>query len=117
MKKEISILKVSLLHLDVCGAVAKEETNMYEIENNKIPNELVRKFIKNRKIKTERIFGKLTTILEYELQNGFTGTESTSCVDENNYSEEIGTQILMKRLEEKIWFGLGFALGMAQNKD
>lgn len=86
----------------------------YEIKDNKIPNELVESFIKNKKVKTERVFGKLTTVLEYELVNGFTGVESTSCVDEKNYSEEIGTKILVKRLEEKIWFGLGFALGMAQ---
>ena len=88
----------------------------YVIENNRIPKELVKSFVKNKKIKTERIFGKLTTILEYELQNGFTGIESTSCVDEKKYSEEIGTKILMEKLEEKIWFGLGFALGMAQGK-
>ncbi|MGL6099542.1 MAG: Gp49 family protein [Fusobacteriaceae bacterium] len=90
---------------------------MYNIENNKIPNELVESFIVNKCIKTERIFGKLTTVLKYELRNGFTGGESTTCVDEANYSEEIGTSILLKKLEEKIWFGLGFALGMAQQRD
>ncbi|MGL4425091.1 MAG: Gp49 family protein [Cetobacterium sp.] len=86
----------------------------YAIENNKITKELVRSFVVKKEVATERVFGKLTTILKYELRNGFTGVESTSCVDEDNYSEEIGTKILMDRLEDKIWFGLGFALGMAQ---
>lgn len=87
----------------------------YEIENNKIPNELVKSFIRKTEITSERIYGKLTTVMKYELINGFTGIESTSCVDEKNYSEEIGTKILLKRIEEKIWFGLGFTLGMALN--
>lgn len=87
----------------------------YEIENNKIPNELVKSFIRKTEITSERIYGKLTTVMKYELINGFTGIESTSCVDEKNYSEEIGRKILLKRIEEKIWFGLGFTLGMALN--
>ncbi|MGL5057508.1 MAG: Gp49 family protein [Fusobacteriaceae bacterium] len=115
MKKETSILKVSLLHLCNTGAVAKEEFNLFEIENNKIPKELVQSFIIDKEITTERVFGKITTVLKYQLKNGFTGIESTTCVDESNYSEEIGAEILLERLKDKIWFGLGFALGMAQN--
>lgn len=88
----------------------------YEIKNNSITPELVKSFIKNIDVTTERIFGKLNTVLKYELINGFTGVEATSCVDEKNYSEEIGKQILLERLHDKIWFGLGFALGMATKK-
>lgn len=88
----------------------------YGINNNKIPNELVVDFIKTKEITTERFTGKLMTVMRYELENGFVGIESTSCVDEKNYREDIGKEILTKRLEEKIWFGLGFALGMAQSK-
>ncbi|MGL5963603.1 MAG: Gp49 family protein [Fusobacteriaceae bacterium] len=86
----------------------------YVIENNKIPKDLVQSFVTKKDVTTERVFGKLTTILKYELRNGFTGIESSTCVDEDNYSKEIGTEILMRKLEDKIWFGLGFALGMAQ---
>ena len=85
----------------------------YEIKNNSITSELVKSFIKSADVTTERIFGKLNTVLKYELINGFTGVEATSCVDEKNYSEEIGKEILLNRLYDKIWFGLGFALGMA----
>lgn len=88
----------------------------YEIKNNSITPELVKSFIKNTEVTTERIFGKLNTVLKYELVNGFTGIEATSCVDEKNYSQEIGEEILLKRLYDKIWFGLGFVLGMANKK-
>lgn len=90
--------------------------NAYEIKNNSITPELVKSFVKNTEVTTERIFGKLNTVLKYELVNGFTGIEATSCVDEKNYSEEIGKEILLNRLYDKIWFGLGFALGMANKK-
>lgn len=51
--------------------------------------------------------------MEYKLANGFTGIESTSSVDDKNYSEEIGAKILLDRVKNQIWYGLGFALGMA----
>lgn len=89
----------------------------YEIKNNSITPELVKSFVKNTEVTTERIYGKLNTVLKYELVNGFTGVEATSCVDEKNYSEEIGKEILLNRLYDKIWFGLGFALGMANKNE
>lgn len=88
----------------------------YEIKNNSITPELVKSFVKNVEVTTERIYGKLNTVLKYELVNGFTGVEATSCVDEKNYSEEIGKEILLNRLYDKVWFGLGFTLGMANKK-
>lgn len=88
----------------------------YEIKNNSITPELVKSFVKSTEVTTERIYGKLNTVLKYELVNGFVGIETSSCVDEKNYSAEIGEQILLERLYDKIWFGLGFALGMANKK-
>ena len=89
----------------------------WEIDKeNRIPQKLVDDFIIKSDVTTERIGGKLNTVLRYELANGFSGIESTSCVDEKNYSEEIGKEILINRLKDKIWFGLGFVLGMAQGK-
>ena len=91
--------------------------NAYEIKNNSITSKLVDSFIVNAEVTTERIYGKLNTVLRYELINGFTGIETSSCVDEKNYSIELGEQILLERLYDKIWFGLGFALGMANKNE
>ncbi|MGL5190985.1 MAG: Gp49 family protein [Cetobacterium sp.] len=113
---KLQVIQVALINYEKDGIADVLGCKEYPIENNKIPKELVQSFIIKKDITTERVFGKLTTVLKYELQNGFTGIESTTCVDEENYSEEIGTSILIERLEEKIWFGLGFALGMAKNK-
>ncbi|MGL4450500.1 MAG: Gp49 family protein [Paraclostridium sp.] len=113
---KLQVIQVALINYEKDGIADVLGCKEYPIENNKIPKELVQSFIVEKEITTERVFGKLTTVLKYKLQNGFIGTDSCTSVDEANYSLEIGTDILIKRLEEKIWFGLGFALGMAQNK-
>lgn len=59
---------------------------------------------------TRTEFGKPTTYVTVMMRNGFTLRESTTCVDPANYSEEIGKEICLKRIEEKIWFLLGYQL-------
>lgn len=115
MYMKLESLEVSRCECDEQGNETIISHRGYAIEGNKIPKELVQSFVVEKEVTTERVFGKLTTILKYRLQNGFTGVESVSCVDEVNYSKEIGEKILLERLEDKIWFGLGFALGMANN--
>jgi hypothetical protein len=44
------------------------------------------------------------------MKNGFTVRETTTCVDPANYNEEIGKEICLKRIEDKIWLLLGYAL-------
>lgn len=40
----------------------------------------------------------------------FYSTESTTCVDPANYNEEIGKEICLQKIEDKVWFLLGYAL-------
>ena len=44
------------------------------------------------------------------MKNGFTLRESTTCVDPANYNEEIGKEICLQKIEDKVWFLLGYAL-------
>lgn len=55
-------------------------------------------------------FGKPTTYVCVKMKNGFTVRESTTCVDPSNYDEEIGKEICLKKIEDKIWFLLGYSL-------
>lgn len=82
----------------------------FEIGDNKINNETFNNFIAEEVVKTEEVFGKPTTVMHVRLVNGMVISDSTTCVDPKNYSEEIGAEILRKRIADKIWFGLGFAL-------
>lgn len=110
-KKE---LMVSLVEY-VDGVANVLGCKSYEISNkNSISKELVDSFIEDINFETIELYGKPTTQMTYKLTNGFIGTDSTTSVDPSNYSFEIGKDILIKRLEDKIWFGLGFALGMAK---
>lgn len=55
-------------------------------------------------------FDKPVTYVTVRMKNGFTLRESTTCVDPANYSEEIGKQICLEKIEDKVWFLLGYAL-------
>ncbi|MCP4141295.1 MAG: hypothetical protein GY755_13595 [Chloroflexi bacterium] len=61
-------------------------------------------------VRTEVEFEKPCTYVTVKMKNGFTLRESTTCVDPANYSEEIGKQICLEKIEDKIWFLLGYAL-------
>lgn len=61
-------------------------------------------------VRTVVEFGKPCTYVTVRMKNGFTLRESTTCVDPANYNEEIGKQVCLKRIENKVWFLLGYAL-------
>lgn len=90
-----------------------------ELDDNKnlpsgvsIGHDMVRNFIKSYEV-IERD-GK-TTIVHATLLNGYKMTEASSCVDPLNYDKEIGTQICLQKIEEKIWGLLGFLLQTGVN--
>lgn len=61
-------------------------------------------------VRTVMEFGKPTTYVTVRMKNGFTLRESTTCVDPANYDEAVGKAICLKRIEDKVWFLLGYAL-------
>lgn len=77
-----------------------------------ISQEMVDDFI----VKTEtQTMGGKTTVVRAVLRNGFTIVESSSCVSPENYSEEMGRQICMKHIKDRVWMLLGFLLQTAVN--
>lgn len=55
------------------------------------------------------------TVVMADVLNGMQVLESSACVDEKNYCEEIGSKIAMTKVKDKLWFGLGFVLAWAKN--
>ena len=55
------------------------------------------------------------TVVTATLVNGFTITESSTCVDPNNYDPEVGVDVCMKRIKDKVWMLLGFLLSCGVN--
>lgn len=56
-----------------------------------------------------KVFDKLTIVVA-KLPNGFTVTESSGCVNPDNYSYEIGEQICKEKIKNKLWELEGYAL-------
>ena len=71
---------------------------------------MVDDFIAHTEVQT---LGDKTTVVRAVLRNGFEIVESSSCVSKENYSVDLGTQICLKKIKDKIWFLLGFLLQTA----
>lgn len=86
-------------------------------ENNTVTQKDVDAFIKVINI-SEVIpndSGTIITVVTATLANGFTVTESSTCVDPANYDPEVGLMCCMEKIEDKVWFLLGFLLSSAVN--
>ena len=77
---------------------------------NTVTQEEVNKNMKDILVRTVEEFGKPTTYVTVRMENGFTLRESTTCVDPSNYDENIGKEVCLKRIEDKVWFLLGYTL-------
>ena len=77
---------------------------------NTVTIEQVKENMKDVLVRTLDDFGKPCTYVTVRMKNGFTIRESTTCVDPANYNEEIGKEICLKKIEDKIWFLLGYHL-------
>ena len=61
-------------------------------------------------VQTLEDFGKKITHVSVRMKNGFVLTEDSICVDLANYDENIGKDVCLGRIENKVWFLLGYAL-------
>ena len=81
---------------------------MSEIKKNTVTIEEVKANMKDVFVTTLQPFDKPVTFVEVRMLNGFTVRESATCVDPVNYDEEIGKQVCLKRIEDKVWMLLGY---------
>ena len=89
-----------------------EKAYMQVGDNNTITQDMVDNFIVSYEIVTQQ---NKITIVTATLANNFTIVESSACVDPANYNEQIGTEICIDRIKNKIWFLLGFLLQTAKD--
>jgi len=77
---------------------------------NTVTQEQVDACIVEKEIKTVELVGKKHTIVAVKLKNGFTCIETSTCVDPSNYDENVGTQVCLERIKNKIWLLEGYLL-------
>lgn len=76
---------------------------------NMITEEMVQEILDNSEFIVDTLFDKCT-LVSCKLPNGFVITESSACVDQANYNEEIGFEICMERITNKVWELEGYRL-------
>lgn len=83
--------------------------NAEELSRNVVTKEMIDDIIAGSDVVVDTVFDK-TTVVYMRLPNGFVIVESSSCVDPANYDEEIGIDICMDKIEDKIWELEGYRL-------
>ena len=78
-----------------------QENENLKTDMPSISEKMVEDFIADTSVFT---LGEKTTVVRAVLANGFELVESSSCVSEENYDEELGAEICMKKSEIKSGF-------------
>lgn len=76
---------------------------------NKITEQDINNIMNQSDIKTDTLYDKLTMV-SMRLPNGFVLTETSGAVDKSNYNFDIGKQICLNRIKNKLWELEGYAL-------
>lgn len=76
---------------------------------NTVTQEYIDQLISSADIEVETFFDKCTVVV-CRLENGFVLTESSACVDPENYNHELGTEICIGRIKNKLWELEGYVL-------
>jgi hypothetical protein len=79
----------------------------------KVTKEQVQAILSASKVEDTKM-GEKSTIVCVTLPNGFVIVQSSSCVDPANYDHELGKQICMQRVEDKVWELEGYLLQSKQ---
>ena len=100
-----------------CPKKTFEKDHMPIAKGNTVTEEDVNAMIKQIHVDqiTPNDLGSVVTVTTVTLANGFTITESSTCVDPDNTDVEIGVDCCMEGIKDKIWYLLGFLLSCGFN--
>ena len=79
------------------------------MNENKVSEERIRELIESSEKNVTTIFDKVT-VVSLKLPSGFVITESSGCVDPENYDEKTGELICMGKIEDRLWELEGYLL-------
>ena len=99
-----------------CGCMSEDELEKYftveAAQPSTVTEEMVNDIIKNSAIVYNTIFDKCT-VASTKLPNGFIIVEYSASVLPENYDEEMGKEICMRKIRDKIWELEGYRLQQA----
>lgn len=77
--------------------------------NNTVTQQQIDEIIANGKVEVMTL-GEKTTIVKFTSKEGFEIIEASSCVSKENYNEEIGKELCVGRIKNKLWAFEGYCL-------
>ena len=115
MKKINDYTMVETRLLKVQDEEAKLEGRFISgFKNDAVTAELVREIMENSEIDIDTI-DETTTVVKCVLPNNYTIIETSSCINAYEYSEEIGANKCLRKIEAQVWELLGFLYITAKN--
>lgn len=81
--------------------------------NNTVTQEQIDRIIKLSELEIFHRVHEKQCLVVAKLPNGFTVVGESACVDANNYDEQIGFDLAIKHIKNRLWELEGYAL---QNK-
>lgn len=72
------------------------------MNDNRVFPEQIDAIIDSAEIIAEDKFGSMT-VVHAKLPCGFIITETSACIDPDNYDQALGREICMKRVRDKVW--------------
>lgn len=97
-----------LMHMGVMNAAEcdshfeKMEDMIAKVEIPTITEEYIAEIMENSEFETFTTFNKCT-IVSCRLPNGFVITESSACVNPEDYNAELGEEICFDKIADRIW--------------
>ena len=83
---------------------------------NTVTKKQIDNILANSEIRVETVYDKVT-VVNCKLPNGFVLTEASGAVDKNNYDKELGKELCMKRITNKLWEFEGYALAKKMHEE
>lgn len=98
-----------IVNSTVCENCFEKIKEIEEKATPSITSKIVEEIIKKSDITVQTVFDKCT-VVACKLPNGFVIVESYTCVSPENYSEEVGIDICLEKITNKIWELEGYRL-------
>ena len=79
------------------------------MNKNTVTGNQIEALLKKAKVTVSTVEEKCT-VVSVTLENGFVITESSACVDKENYNEAVGRDICIAKIRDKLWELEGYRL-------
>lgn len=82
---------------------------------NTVEKEQIERLLNESEVTATTVFEKVT-VVAVQLPSGFVVVEGSGAVDKENYDFELGKQICLERIQNKLWELEGYVLQKELNK-